>query len=447
MISNFSILLVDDDFTVEDTLSLLLRKSSWRLTAVKSPSEIPTEGNFHAAFVDMHLTGDLKKAEGVEVIRGLRERFPLTEVVAISGDLSLELMESCLESGAKKFLGKPLMSDEVVATLEKIESLWRLREIEHRPGVDRAQWIGQSAKSESLKSQVAQLHGEKGPILIEGETGTGKEVVSRLLHQQDPTRPFIPVNISAIPETLFESELFGHVKGAFTGADQMKIGLAEAANGGDLFLDEIEALPLTQQVKLLRFLESGEVRKVGGKDTTKPQVRVIAASNQNLESLVKEGKFREDLLFRLKSKKLLLPPLRDRLEDLEQLAQFFLSQERPRSNKKFTDEAFEVLKAYKWPGNVRELKRVCEQLALTSPLPVIRGEDVSQILGLDGGSFSDPAQKPAGGLEDQVEAFEAQLIRQALADCRDVDAAATKLKVSRSNLYKKIKRYQLEVPS
>jgi DNA-binding NtrC family response regulator len=447
MISNFSILLVDDDFTVEDTLSLLLRKSSWRLTAVKSESEIPNAGPFHAAFVDMHLTGDLKKAEGVQVIKSLRERFPLTEVVAISGDLSLELMESCLNSGAKKFLGKPLMSDEVMATLEKIESLWRLREIEHRPGVDHAQWIGQSVKSETLKSQVAQLHGEKGPILIEGETGTGKEVVSRLLHQQDPTRPFIPVNVSAIPETLFESELFGHVKGAFTGADQMKVGLAEAANGGDLFLDEIEALPLTQQVKLLRFLESGEVRKVGGKETTKPQVRVIAASNQNLETLVKEGKFREDLLFRLKSKKLLLPPLRDRLEDLEQLAQYFLSQEKPRSNKKFTDEAFEVLKSYKWPGNVRELKRVCEQLALTSPLPVIRGEDVSQILGVDGTNVVDSANKQAGGLEDQVEAFESGLIQKALAECRDVDSAATKLKVSRSNLYKKIKRYNLEVPS
>lgn len=440
----FSLLLVDDDFTVEDTLHLLLRKSSWRLISVKTEAEIPQDTQFHAAFVDMHLTGDLQKAEGVGVLERLRGRDPLTELVAISGDLSLPLMENCLNAGAKKFLAKPLVGGEVTATLEKIEALWRLREIEHRPGAESVQWIGRSAVSESLKSQIARLHGEKGPILVEGETGTGKEVVSRLLHQHDPTRPFIPVNVGAIPENLFESELFGHVKGAFTGADQMKIGLAEAASGGDLFLDEIEALPLAQQAKLLRFLESGEIRKVGGKEITRPHVRVIAASNQNLENLVKEGKFRDDLLFRLKAKKIQLPPLRERLEDLEALAQHFLSQEKPRSNKSFAPEAFAAMRAYAWPGNIRELKRVCEQLTLISPLPVIRGEDVRQLLGLE--PLREPDRDPAG-LQAQVDAFESQLIQKTLNECGDVDSAANKLKVSRSNLYKKIKYYGLEVPS
>jgi len=250
--------------------------------------------------------------------------------------------------------------------------------------------------------------------------------------------------VGAIPENLFESELFGHVKGAFTGADQMKIGLAEAASGGDLFLDEIEALPLAQQAKLLRFLESGEIRKVGGKEITRPHVRVIAASNQNLETLVKEGKFRDDLLFRLKAKKIQLPPLRERLEDLEALAQHFLSQEKPRSNKSFAPEAFAAMRAYAWPGNIRELKRVCEQLTLISPLPVIRGEDVRQLLGLE--PLREPDRDPAG-LQAQVDAFESQLIQKTLNECGDVDSAANKLKVSRSNLYKKIKYYGLEVPS
>lgn len=444
MNAHFSLLLVDDDFTVEDTLHLLLRKSAWRLVSVKTEAEIPQDTQFHAAFVDMHLTGDLQKAEGLGVLQRLRERDPLTELVAISGDLSLPLMENGLNAGAKKFLAKPLAGGEVTATLEKIEALWRMREIENRPGSQSVQWIGRSRVSESLKSQIARLHGEKGPILIEGETGTGKEVVSRLLHQQDPTRPFIPVNVGAIPENLFESELFGHVKGAFTGADQMKIGLAEAASGGDLFLDEIEALPLTQQAKLLRFLESGEIRKVGGKDVTKPVVRVLVASNQNLETLVKEGKFRDDLLFRLKAKKIMLPPLRDRLEDLEELSQYFLSQEKPRSNKSFSPDAFSVMRGYRWPGNIRELKRVCEQLTLISPLPVIRGEDVRQLLGLE--PRREPNLDPAG-LQAQVEAFESELIQKTLKACGDVDSSAAKLKVSRSNLYKKIKYYGLEVPS
>jgi DNA-binding NtrC family response regulator len=451
MNSTFSLLLVDDDRLIADSLRLLLKKSPWTLTVVTNEASVPTEGSFHAAFVDLHLTPDTSKAEGTGVMAGLKERFPRTEIIAISGDLSLELMEKCLAHGAKKFLAKPLMPDEVMATLEKVEALWRLREIEHRPSPDRAQWIGRSKTSDHLKSQIAQLVGEKGPILIEGETGTGKEVVSRLLHQQDPARPFIPVNISAIPETLFESELFGHVKGAFTGADQMKVGLAEAANGGDLFLDEIEALPLAQQVKLLRFLESGEVRKVGGKETTRPHVRVVAASNQNLETLAKEGKFREDLLFRLKAKKLLLPPLRDRLDDLEDLAKYFLAHERPRSNKMFTADAFALLKTYRWPGNVRELKRVCEQLALTSPLPMIRPEDVQKILFVDGDSSGAAKTafnlKDGKGLQEKLDAFEAELIQFALNEIRDIDRTTETLKMSRSGLYKKIKDYGLEVPS
>lgn len=449
MNSSFSLLIVDDDSLVADTLALALRKSAWRTVHAAKVSEVPTEGSFQSAFVDMHLTGDLTKAEGLEVLSGLRERFPLAELVAMSGDMDLGLMEKCLSQGAKKFIAKPLALDEVTATLEKIEALCRMREIEHRPDADHAQWIGRSRTSESLKEQVAQLRGERGPILIEGETGTGKEVVSRLLHQQDPTRPFIPVNIGAIPDALFESELFGHVKGAFTGADQMKVGLAEAANGGDLFLDEIEALPLHQQVKLLRFLESGEVRKVGGKDVIKSRVRVIAASNQNLDQLVKDGKFREDLLYRLKSKRLQLPPLRERLDDIADLANYFLSQERPRSNKTFTPAALDALKDYGWPGNVRELKRVCEQLSLTSPLPMIRPEDVRKILAVADAGGSSPGfnLKDGKGLQEKLDDFESALIQHALKEIGDMDRTIEVLKTSRSSLYKKIKDYGLEVPS
>ena len=229
----------------------------------------------------------------------------------------------------------------------------------------------------------------------------------------------------------------------------MKVGLAEAAHGGDLFLDEIEALPLSQQVKLLRFLETGEVRKVGSKEATLVKARVIIATNQNLSELVKVGKFREDLLFRISGKKITLPPLRERKEDIKDLASFFLSLEKPRANKTLSAEAAEALTDYAWPGNVRELKRICEQISLTSPLPVIRAEDVLSFLHVHSEglhpSLTDSPADLSKGLAHWVELYESTLIRKALSQSKDVDSAAELLKVSRSNLYKKIKDYNIEV--
>ncbi|RYZ78840.1 MAG: sigma-54-dependent Fis family transcriptional regulator, partial [Proteobacteria bacterium] len=226
---------------------------------------------------------------------------------------------------------------------------------------------------------------------------------------------------------------------------------AEAAHGGDLFLDEVEALPLTQQAKLLRFLENGEVRRVGAKESIRVQVRVIAATNRNLDSMVKEGKFREDLLWRLNGKKILLPPLRDRLSDLGALANHFLDRERPRRNKTLQPDAIEALKTHSWPGNVRELRRVIEQLALHSPLPFIRHEDADRWLpsksGMSGGAGSAlPEADFSKGLNHLIAEYEADLIRQALARNNDVDKTALILGISRSSLYKKIKDYSIETP-
>jgi DNA-binding NtrC family response regulator len=338
------------------------------------------------------------------------------------------------------------MPDEVLATLEKIEAVWMMRQLEGRQhSTQQIQWVGQSPSSLETKKAIASFRGEPGPILIEGETGTGKEVVFRILNQQEQARPFITVNIAGIPENLFESEMFGHVRGAFTGADQMKVGLCEAAHGGDLFLDEIEALPLTQQVKLLRFLETGEVRKVGSKESVHVNARVICASNQNLHDLVKQGKFREDLLFRISGKKLLLPPLRERAQDIKDLAQLFLNQQKPRTNKTLTPEAIQELQKYSWPGNVRELRRICEQLALTSPLPIIRAEDVERLLNAsEGGSSPQSWMDLKKGLPKLIEEFEARVIRKCLEESPDMESAIQTLQVSRSSLYKKIKDYQID---
>jgi DNA-binding NtrC family response regulator len=446
--STYHLLVVDDDNLLIDSLRLILPKH-WKMTAVQNPKLLDSKVLFYAAFVDMHLSGNTKVAEGPDVIAQISKENSNMEIVAMSGDLSMELMERCLQNGAKKFLAKPLMADEVISTLEKIEAVWMMRQLESRGGHHQVRWVGKSERSQAILQTIASLRGEPGPLLIEGETGTGKEVAFRLLNQQETSRPFVAVNIAAIPENLFESEMFGHVRGAFTGADTMKVGLTEAAHGGDLFLDEIEALPLSQQVKLLRFLETGEVRKVGAKEAAFVKARVIVATNQNLSELVKAGKFREDLLFRISGKRITLPSLRERKEDIKDLAIFFLSLEKPRVNKTLSSEAAEALAGYAWPGNVRELKRICEQVALTSPLPVIRAEDVMALLqghsaGLQS-SLTDSPTDLSKGLAHLIEVYESALIRQALSQSSDVDSAAELLKVSRSNLYKKIKDYNIEV--
>lgn len=435
------LLVVDDDSLIHDSLRLLL-PPHWTVKSARRLSEIPNEGTVHAAFVDMHLTANTKVAEGPTAIQTIRERFPLAEIYGMSGDLTIELMEEALAAGARKFFAKPLHPNEVHRGFEKIEALWALRTSENRHRTTSThQWVGQSRAAEQVRFEIASLRGEKGPILIEGETGTGKEVVTQLLNQQELNRPMIAVNLGAIPENLFESEFFGHVRGAFTGAEAIKVGLAEAANGGDLFLDEIEALPLTQQAKLLRFLESGEVRKVGAKECVHVKVRIIAASNQSLSEMVKKSQFREDLLFRLTTRRLQLPPLRERLEDIEILVKHFLRFERNVGHKIFSPEAILQLRAHAWPGNVRELRRVVEQLALVAPLPIVRREDVDRLLNPSSAAPHQGLQLEQG-LTALVESFEKQVLLDALDRfAKDVDKAAELLQISRSNFYKKMKDY------
>ncbi|MES2767951.1 MAG: sigma-54 dependent transcriptional regulator [Bdellovibrionota bacterium] len=444
MSKTWKVLLVDDDPLISDSLQMIL-PDTWNLTTCQTIEHIPQE-NFQAAFVDMHLTGHGRAPEGLDVIKSLSQKHPHLEIIAISGDLNRKLMEQCLKVGATRFLAKPFSKEEIKAVLDKIEALHLLHQVAFRQ-TKKKYWLGTSTSAQNLKKQVAHLRGEPGPILIEGESGTGKEITVQMIADQDSGRPFVAVNIAAISETLFESELFGHVKGSFTGADQNKMGLAEAANNGDLFLDEIEALTLACQVKLLRFLETNEIRRVGSKDSSQINVRVIAATNQNLEKLVKEGKFREDLLWRISGKKIMLPPLRERKEDIPELAKFLLEQQKPRYNKTLSEDALALLKTHSWPGNIRELRRVIEQACLSSPLPFIRAEDFSSFL-----SRQSPisANQPEGtpnyslGLNKLVEDYEKIIIEKCLSQEKDIDKVAEVLSISRSGLYKKIKDYNID---
>ncbi len=327
-ISEFNLLIVDDDPLIHQIFKTLVAKP-WRLYGIQDYTQVPTDVMFHCAFVDMNLRADSTEAIGVSVIKGLAARDSQTEIVAMSGVLDRKTMEACLIAGAQKFLAKPLSKEELQSTLEKMLAHCQIRNFDfHGRGKRQTRWVGSSDVSQKILKQIAQMKGERKSVLIEGETGAGKEVLASLLHSQESERPFVAVNSSSIPETLFESEMFGHVKGAFTGADSHKMGLAEAAHGGDLFLDEIEAMPLSFQAKLLRFLESGEIRRVGAKESMRVQVRIIAASNRPLTEMIKKGEFREDLFYRLSSQKITIPPLRDRKEDIPDLVgsvNFFVS--------------------------------------------------------------------------------------------------------------------------
>ncbi len=440
--NSFTLLAIDDDDLILQTLRIGL-PTHWRLAAFNNAASVPQNGAFSAAMVDMHLTGNTSRAEGLDAIRMLKERMPYLEIIAMSGDLDRDLMEDCIRAGASRYIAKPLNIEEVLLILDKIEALLLMQAATFNHPDKRPVWVGNSQASQDVKRQIALLRGEPGPILLEGESGTGKEVAAQLIHNNEPGRPFIAVNVSAIPENLFESELFGHVRGAFTGADQNKIGLAEAAHNGDLFLDEIESLSLPLQVKLLRFLESGEVRRIGGKEVIRTSTRVIVATNRNLEKMAQEKLFREDLLWRLSSKKILLPPLRERKDDVADLTKWFLSLERFHK-KELSDDALRAMINYAWPGNVRELKRVCEQLALTSPLPVIRSEDVVKIVQPKFVSDAKPEFDFSMGLEKMLVDFETNVIFQALKKYNDVDEVSRNLRISRSSLYKKIKDFKID---
>lgn len=438
-----NLLVIDDDDLAIQTVKMAAPREWLVRGGFSLETAIPKGEPIHAAMVDIHLTSDMGRREGLKIIKDLRALNPHLDIIAISGDIHRELMEDCLRAGANLFLPKPLSIEELQLILGKIEQYWLLQGARSRTQKSPQAWMGSSATAREVQRQIAGVKGELGPILIEGETGTGKELVAQWIHWQDEGRPMVSINMSTLPENLFESELFGHVRGSFTGADQNKMGLAEAAHGGDLFLDEIEALPMSCQAKLLRFLESGEIRRVGGKETIHVQCRVIAATNQSLESLVKSGQFREDLLWRLSGHKIQLPPLRERVEDIPELAQHFLNQSSSVRKKTLESDAASALMAYTWPGNVRELKRICEQLLLTAPLPVIRRQDVISLINPPRENISSEHLPLEIGLHAMTVNFEKAVLKQALERYPHIEECARVLKLSRSSLYKKLKDHEL----
>jgi DNA-binding NtrC family response regulator len=380
------LLVVDDDPVTIDLLKEVLSKEGFEVSTALSGEEAIAQGADN--FFDLIITDvRMGKKDGMEVLRFFKNNAPDTTVIMITAFGSIETAIEAIREGAYDYISKPFKLEEIKFTVQRALEQRRLiqeNKFYRQELLEKYQFknvIGRTSQMFQVYKTIAKVADTKSTVLLCGERGTGKELIARSIHfnSQRNNRPFIPVDCASLVETLIESELFGHVRGAFTGASSAKRGLFEEADGGTLFLDEVGNLSLSMQSKLLRFLQEHEIKRVGGTESIKVDVRVIAAANQPLEPLVKNGNFREDLFDRLNVVTITLPPLRDKKEDIPLLANHFLqkfSEENHKNISHISPEALEILLQYSWPGNVRELEHTIERAVIFSTHPMILPEDL-----------------------------------------------------------------------
>ncbi len=451
-----TILVVDDEEAILATLRGALEDEGYEVASAGSGEE--ALDGLDAADPDVVLLDVwLPGIDGVEVLQKLRERDPDLPVIMMSGHATIETAVKATKLGAYDFIEKPLNLDRLLLTIEHAVRARRLSE-ENRYWRER--WgrspdlIGESPAVRELKEQIRVVGPTRASVLITGENGTGKELVARAVHRASRRRdgPFVEVNCAAIPEDLIESELFGHEKGAFTGATARRRGKFDLADGGTLFLDEIGDMSLKTQAKILRVIQEMRFERVGGTKTHEVDVRIIAATNKDLEEEIREGRFREDLYYRLNVVPIHVPPLRERTEDIPLLFRHFVEEycrEENREPVEVDEAVFAVLQAYPWPGNVRELKNVAERmvilcrsdrLTVADVPPAVRGQGTGS--GGAGGTV-----RPGLGLREARRQFERDYIARHLEEAGwNVPQAAEALGVDRSSLYKKMKELGIEVP-
>jgi two-component system response regulator AtoC len=447
-----SILVVDDDPAMRHLVSVILTDNGWEARAVSSAADALREleaRDFDLVLTDVRMPG----MDGLELLREVQRLRPDLTVIVMSAYGAQDQALAAMKAGAYDYLSKPFRRDEVVLVLRKAEERERLARENRRLRTELAEGRGPSnlvGASEGMQEVLRQLRKvapQKTTVLVTGESGTGKELVARAIHELSPRAalPFVAVNCGAIPSELLESELFGHVRGAFTDETRTRKGLAEEADGGTLFLDEIGELPLGLQVKLLRFLEDEEVRPLGDVRARRVDVRVIAATARDLRRAVAAGEFREDLLYRLDVVGVRLPPLRERQGDIAALAAHFLARHarlRPElGTPRLSDEAREALLAHRWPGNVRELEHALERAVVLAEGPVIREDDLPD-------TVRAPARPGAShvpetlSIKRETRALEERLIRAALEKTGgNRTRAAELLELSYRALLYKIKEY------
>ncbi len=439
------LLFADDEKSLQELMRLELPRLGHEVTVCPDGDTAMAaleRNTYDCLLVDLNMPGP----GGLEVIARAKQLAPDTEAIILTGKSSLETAVAALRQGTFDYLTKPCKLVDLEAVLNRVAEKreltnkyralkQRLERLEGAPEL-----IGQSAGMKLVRQLIAKVAPTDSTVLVVGETGTGKELVARALHEQSlrAEMPLVPVNCGALPENLIESELFGHRKGAFTGADEHRVGLFEVAHGGTLFLDEIGELPKAMQAKLLRFLESGEIRRVGDNESFTCDVRVLCATNRGLDAMVAAGEFREDLWFRINTFEIPLPPLRERLDDLPLLARHLARRHGAAAGRDaeiFTPEALAALAQHTWPGNVRELANVIERALILCDGAVIGPEHLPQRLAVPPPASLAMKPGPACSLRD--------LEMQAIAEALDRHAgnkpkAAEELGISLKTLYNKL---------
>ena len=447
------ILIVDDEPAIQQSLRGVLEDEGYRVTTVGSGADAVTvvaDEMPDLVFLDIWMRG----MDGLETLGALKRVRPDVAVVMISGHGTIETAVKATRLGAYDFIEKPLSIEKTLLSLTRALEHGRLERenVRLREALDsRSEIIGESDAIRGLREQITVAAPTNGRVLVHGENGSGKELVARAIHARSAREhgPFIEVNCAAIPEELIESELFGHEKGAFTGAVTRRRGRFELAHGGTLFLDEIGDMTLKTQAKVLRALEEQAFERVGGKDTIKVDVRVIAASNQDLPGKIKEGRFREDLYYRLSVIPIEVPPLRARKEDIPLLVDHFLAvfcAENGRGPRTVSGDALVYFLAYDWPGNVRELRNMVERLVIMSPRDVIRPDDLPAPLR---SKDEAPAARETRErtLREAREQFErAYIVAELRTHDWNMTRTAERLGIERSHLYRKIKAYGITAP-
>jgi len=464
------VLIVDDEPTLLRALEAFLRKKGYDVVGLDSPiaaTQKLAQEDFDVALLDIKMP----QLSGLELLNAVKHRRPEVEVIMMTGHATVETALAAVRAGAYDYLTKPFDDIEIVGrsiakAAERKNLFDRNRQLEsqlrERDGAAPEGLVGSSAPMREVIRMIEAVAYSSTTVLVTGESGTGKELVARALHARSPRKshPFVALNCGALTETLLESELFGHVKGAFTGAQRDQKGLFDAADGGTIFLDEIGDIPMATQVRLLRVLQEGEIKRVGSADSVRVDVRVIAATHRDLPKLTKSGKFREDLFYRLNVINVPLPPLRDRIEDIPLLAHHFLRRYTDRLGKKvrtLTPEAIELLCGYRWPGNVRELENAIERAVVLCRTDALTPTDLPPAV--SGRTAPLVREAPAGGddstwlslsyaaaKEQALRRFEKSYVDALMRACdNNISAAARKAGMDRSNFKRVLRKYRNDV--
>jgi two-component system, NtrC family, nitrogen regulation response regulator NtrX len=446
------LLIVDDEANTLASLSRAFRLGGHEATVCDNAGralELAKSQSFDLILSDVVMPGK----DGLTLLEELKQQGVTTPVVMMSGQAHIEMAVRATRLGALDFLEKPISSDKLLLTVDNVLKLQRLenenRQLRQRLGKHEIVWKGEAMRR--VMAQLERVAASESRVCILGETGTGKELVARTIHERSAraSGPFVTLNCAAVPAELIESELFGHEKGSFTGASGRHIGKFEQADQGTIFLDEIGDMPLNMQAKLLRVLEEGEVERIGGDKPIAVNVRVVVATHRDLEARVREEKFRQDLFHRIYVFPLVLPPLRERCEDIASLVQHFAEQVCAQNSWKpvpFTDEAMEALQSYSWPGNVRELRNMVERLMLLATEGQVDLGTVQLALPKTSGGAATAAVAGAGPLADRVQSFEREVILAELKRSHhNMSMAAKSLGLERSHLYKKAEQLGIDL--